>query len=196
VKSFSTLISDFKINQSISLDSPIHEPWQDDDEFDCPSFADHEPILVTNRKSRGKWGPKRSTRRVISKIRKHLVLISVRPVPYLEIPASDDEADVPTQRTKQQGLLSPEDHKEICQDFADDVFMDKPEDVSEQPRSPSLDLISNPEGPAGRKPTQRKAKMRGNSTRRSQVSQNFVSYKIRGKGSKRVNFKSKRTSRR
>jgi hypothetical protein len=190
VKSFSALISDFKRIQDTDIDVSAHESWEDKDEVHSPS-ARHDNSLPSSQ-SRPLWkkGPKRSMRRTISETTGFVVLIIVRPVPAVEIPASDDDTSInPILATPEVSLLrelppnnQAREANACCK--PDIGTEDKDETpLTTRSASDSVVKVSNHSKP-------RKTKLKGRAAHGIHVSQNFVSYKIRGKG-KRLNSKFK-----
>lgn len=179
VKGLSTLISDFRANQQAPLDEIEQDVW--DDEEDLKIVQEHDSPGVAGRKPWTKKGAKRSKRRVISTTF-HLVFRSltfaVRPVPALEIPASDDEArspGAPIDEFHPISRVSPEidQIKSIHSDSrnsASDFHVESVQSLETTTRKPiaSARLNTN-KGAAG-------------SRKMKQVSGNFVSLKIRSKG--------------
>jgi hypothetical protein len=179
VKGLSALISDFRANQEAPLEEVDQDAWQDEE--DIQVVQEHDSPGVAGRKPWAKKGAKRSKRRVIS-TPPLLWLLSltsaVRPVPTLEIPASDDESPLPGSPTKRIPAISrasPEidqiERGELS-DSASDLQIENIQNVETTKKQPKAKAKSNP-----KKESVRPGKPK-------QVSANFVSLKIRSKGRK------------
>ena len=106
--------------------------------------------------------------------------ISVRPVPELEVPASDDEPIEPMSPTTSKSASKPPSRNhspELGDEFQDEEEPSDLEDARDKDRAAASQRKE-------KKPKKTKAtrKAKGGYTIGKQVSGNFVSYKIRSKG--------------
>lgn len=182
IKGLSALISDFRANQQEGIEEVDHESWQDDDDDDELRITqEHESPGVAGRKPWIKKGAKRSKRRVISINALEMnANVSVRPVPELEVPASDDEPIEPMSPTTSKSASKPPSRNhspELGDEFQDEEEPSDLEDARDRDRAAATQRQE-------KKPKKTKAtrKAKGGYTIGKQVSGNFVSYKIRSKG--------------
>jgi DNA replication and checkpoint protein len=185
IKGLSALISDFRANQQELIEPFDCEEWEDED--DLKIVLEDDSPGVAGRKPWAKKGAKRTKRRVISTNTRLRKLTVVRPVPQLEIPASDDEEsesrllNIQSQQTRPVCPRSPELPGDCGQDDGPVPDDEEPSDLDDldgikrlkEQTAPKVDRKPN-------KQTEKKAK--GGYKIGKQVSGNFVSYKIRSKG--------------